>query len=509
MEANERASVVEVNSGENTMQLSMADKNDQQQLQQPFSIYSWKQKVAISILVSLTGLISPMSGSIYLPGLNAIQEELNTTATLINLTVTCYMVFQGVSPTLWGSLSDSWGRRPIYLSTLIVYLGTCVGCALAPDYASLLVLRMLQAFGSSSVIALGSGVMSDIALPSERGTLSAYVSSMQLLGPVIAPIIGGAVTEQLDWRWTFWIMTFYTGILFLAILLFLPETLRILVGNGSGYANPTPLQWLQHHRRMRDLPNPSIEAKPNMDHRNRPNLLAPLLYFLQPELAMILFYYGIIAGVMYAIMVSIPNLYASIYGLNELQVGLCYIPLGVGCVVGAFSNGHLMDKRFKATAKKYGLEPPNNKQARFALPGDFPLFQCRLKTLWIYAVVESIVTLTYGWVLQQHVHIAVPLILQLLFGICVTGTSNAMQTLMIDLNPGKGASITASNNLSRCLLGAAASAVIEPGIQGIGVGWMYTTLGLILVIKSGVLLPTLLIFGSKWRKARIESSDYH
>lgn len=87
------------------------------------------------------------------------KKELNTTATLINLTVTCYMVFQGVSPTLWGSLSDSWGRRPIYLSTLIVYLGTCVGCALAPDYASLLVLRMLQAFGSSSVIALGMYTM--------------------------------------------------------------------------------------------------------------------------------------------------------------------------------------------------------------------------------------------------------------------------------------------------------------------------------------------------------------
>lgn len=272
-------------------------------------------------------------------------------------------------------------------------------------------------------------------------------------------------------------MTFYSGILFLAILLFLPETLRILVGNGSGYANPTPFQWFQHHRRSKHLSNASIEVRPNMDHRSRPNLLAPLLYFLQPELAMILFYYGVIAGVMYAIMVSIPNLYASIYGLNELQVGLCYIPLGVGCVLGAFSNGHLMDKRFKATAKKYGLEPPNNKQARFALPGDFPLFQCRLKTLWIYAVVESIVTLTYGWVLQQQVHIAVPLILQFLcklmrereirgivhmqqlyitiflVGICVTGTSNAMQTLMIDLNPGKGASITASNNLSRCLLG--------------------------------------------------------
>lgn len=74
MEVHEGASdrdTVEWNSEENTTQLPIEEKNDQQQ---PFSIYSWKQKVAISVLVSLTGLISPMSGSIYLPGLNAIQE---------------------------------------------------------------------------------------------------------------------------------------------------------------------------------------------------------------------------------------------------------------------------------------------------------------------------------------------------------------------------------------------------------------------------------------------------
>lgn len=83
-------------------------------------------------------------------------------------------------------------------------------------------------------------------------------------------------------------------------------------------------------------------------------------------------------------------------------------------IIGAFSNGHYMDKQFKATARKYGLETTSNKQGRYVLPADFPLFQCRLQSLWIYAVVECIVTLTYGWVLQQHVHIAVPLILQLL-----------------------------------------------------------------------------------------------
>lgn len=65
------------------------------------------------------------------------------------------MIFQGISPAFWGSLSDAWGRRPVYLSTIVVYMGSCIGLALAPSYAALLVLRMLQAFGSSSVIAIG------------------------------------------------------------------------------------------------------------------------------------------------------------------------------------------------------------------------------------------------------------------------------------------------------------------------------------------------------------------
>jgi MFS family permease len=66
------------------------------------------------------------------------------------------MIFQGLSPSFWGSLADIWGRRPVYLGTLIVYMGACVGLAMTPAYWVLLVLRMLQAFGSSSVIAIGN-----------------------------------------------------------------------------------------------------------------------------------------------------------------------------------------------------------------------------------------------------------------------------------------------------------------------------------------------------------------
>jgi MFS family permease len=69
---------------------------------------------------------------------------------------------QGLSPTFWGTIADSYGRRPVLLSTILVYCGASIGIALSPNYAALIVFGMIQAFGSSSVIAFSAGVVSDI-----------------------------------------------------------------------------------------------------------------------------------------------------------------------------------------------------------------------------------------------------------------------------------------------------------------------------------------------------------
>jgi MFS family permease len=75
------------------------------------------------------------------------------------------MIFQGLSPAFWGSLADLWGRRPVYLMTIAIYCLSCIGLALVNDYGLLLFLRMVQAFGASSLIAVGAGVVGDIAEP--------------------------------------------------------------------------------------------------------------------------------------------------------------------------------------------------------------------------------------------------------------------------------------------------------------------------------------------------------
>jgi MFS family permease len=80
----------------------------------------------------------------------------------VNISITVYMIFQAISPTFWGTIADSYGRRPVYLSTMLIYCGACIGLALSPNYTALLIFRMMQAFGSSSVIAVGAGILGDI-----------------------------------------------------------------------------------------------------------------------------------------------------------------------------------------------------------------------------------------------------------------------------------------------------------------------------------------------------------
>jgi MFS family permease len=81
------------------------------------------------------------------------------------------MVFQGIAPSFWGPLADKYGRRPIFISTLCVYLAANLGLALSKNYATLMVFRGIQAIGSSATIAIGAGAIGDIARAEERGGL--------------------------------------------------------------------------------------------------------------------------------------------------------------------------------------------------------------------------------------------------------------------------------------------------------------------------------------------------
>ncbi|KAI7864216.1 major facilitator superfamily domain-containing protein [Mucor mucedo] len=468
--------------------------------EEPYTVFSKSKLIQLLIITSMTGMLSPLTGSIYFPSVNQIEADLGITTEQVNLTITVYMVLQATSPTFWGTLADNWGRRPVLLLTMVIYCGACIGLALSPNYAALMVFRMIQAFGSSSVIAISAGILSDIVQSKKRGSFYGFYSLGQSLGPVLGPVIGGIISEKLGWRWIFWILLILGCTIFICVGLFVPETLRSLVGNGSGYANPTPTQWLARRRGLLD--EDQIAAKKTASNpRPKMNFLAPFSYFAEPDVFLILWLNGLVFTVFYCFMTSTTKQYSIHYPyLSELEIGICFLSMGVGTISGSFLKGRLLDYDYRSVSKEFKRDFPDKPDS------EFPIFVARLRSLWINLILMEVATLIYGWMFIINAPLPVALVLQFLFAISASGIMTSSQTLLVDLFPGKGASITASNNLMRCLLGAMATAYIGPGIAGVGMGWMFTILGLILVANN-VCLFILIKRGPQWRMNRTQRQN--
>ncbi|KAK4701594.1 hypothetical protein P7C70_g4635, partial [Phenoliferia sp. Uapishka_3] len=137
----------------------------------PYSVFSIHTKWLIVGLGGIAAMLSPISSNIFVPAIPTLVTQFGKTSEEISLAVTIYLVFQAITPSFFGSMSDSFGRRPIYVGTLVVYLGANIGLALCPTdaYWLLMVLRALQATGGSAVVSIGAGAVADVAEPRERG----------------------------------------------------------------------------------------------------------------------------------------------------------------------------------------------------------------------------------------------------------------------------------------------------------------------------------------------------
>lgn len=405
---------------------------------------------------------------------------------------------QGIAPTFVGTWSDTSGRRPLYIGAFIVYIGANIGLALQTNYAALLVLRLLQSTGSSGTIALAYAVVADVSTSAERGRYVAYVSAGALLGPAFAPLIGGILIQFLGWRSVFWGLTVFAGAILLIFLSIFPETARNIVGDGS----IPPQRWntsLLTYIRTRNTPqNPStISGKKRSC--GFPNPIAALKVFGDPESALILVVGGILVAGFQMINANLSEQLESRYNFNAIQVGLCYIPFGVGAVVATEVGGRLVDWNFRRQAKLHGITVRKGRQQ---VGEDFPLELARIQIMMPMVWICTASILVYGWVLQYHTNLAGPLIMVFIMGFGLAGATNTVSTLIVDLNISQPATASSAFNLSRCLLGAGGVAAVVPIINAIGTGWTATIIALVCFSTTGLMILALRK-GPQWRKAKL------
>lgn len=177
------------------------------------------------LVVALTSL-GPLSTDFYLPALPAIARALHTDSVGVQLTLSVYLLGFGAGQLLVGPLSDRFGRRPVMLWGMLVFVLSSLVCALADAITTLVAARLLQAFGACAGPVLGRAVVRDLYGPTESARALSHVSTATALAPLLAPLLGGWLTAIWGWRATFVVLTLYACVLMLAVWLVLKETNR-------------------------------------------------------------------------------------------------------------------------------------------------------------------------------------------------------------------------------------------------------------------------------------------
>ncbi|KAK6356648.1 hypothetical protein TWF718_000988 [Orbilia javanica] len=473
-------------------------------VEKAYSVFSASQKKWIVSLLTLSAFFSPFSSTVYLPALLPVQQELGITTTQVNLSLTTYLIFQAIAPTLSGELSDTLGRRPVYILTFVIYVAACAGLAVQKSLAALLILRMLQSSGSSGTVAIAFGTLADFTTPAERGTYMGFMNSFPLSSPALGPVIGGAIAEAAGWRWIFWFLVIFASLTLTLMFLAFPETNRKVVGDGSirpPALNRAVLEKFVSPKESWASGSQDASARRKRTIRDMlPNPFRSVLIIFNKDVSIILLVMSIFYAAFYAVMASLPKLFSEMYGYNELQVGLCYLAFGTGGIISSIVTGKIIDRDFKSVAKKAGIEVDRKKLDDMSR---FPLEKARLKSIWYVMGLCIAAIIPYGWALSRKPHVAVPLVLQFIIGASNVSVISIISVFLVDLYPAAPATATASGNLCRCMFGAVSTSVIEIMITKLGVDWTFTFWGLICLICFP-LLEMERRWGHRWRLARLE-----
>ncbi|KAK5124378.1 hypothetical protein LTR85_001595 [Meristemomyces frigidus] len=471
-----------------------------------FSVFIVAQKRAIILTGSLAGWFSPMSGSIYYPALNQIAGDLNVSNAKITLTVTTYLIVQGLAPMMIAGFSDKAGRRPAYFICFTIYIVANLALALQNNYVALLILRMLQSGGSSGTIALANGVVGDCVTSAERGKYIAYASIGTILGPSLSPILGGLLSQYLGWHWIFWFLLILAVAVLVPLALFLPETCRNIVGDGSvpppwSSANITDRIRFQHRAAKGIEVDRNKMAKLRKNYKlSIPSPLGTLVVLSDFESALILVATGLALACMYAIWTGASTVFSTAYGFDDLQVSLMFLPTGGGSIISAFTTGRLVDWNYRRHARRLNFPVRKNRQTDLS---HFPIETARMQIALPMFLVGAAAIAGYGWMMDHKISIAGPIVMFLIQGYCLGGAFQCLNILMVDIYPGQPATATAAGNVTRCLLGAAASAAIVPMSAAMGNGWAYTVLAVIFALSIAGPVASMR-YGIKWRQAKKE-----
>lgn len=430
--------------------------------------YKWYLTVVGGVMSLNTTFASSAPSGIIVP----VMDRFHMSNEVAILTISLFVAGYCFGPLLWGPLSETYGRKPVFLYPCIIYTAFQVGNALAPNTASFLIFRFLGGFFAAAPLTNSGALLSDIWDPRTRGKAVSIFAIAPFVGPTTAPLVSGFIAVSgVPWNWVFWLLAIFAGICLVIIAFTVRETYepRLLVlmaqkkrketGDNRYYA-PLETQKVSLSQRLQN-----IVTKPFKILLSEPMLIAITLYM------------SFIFGCLYLLFDAYPIVFGEVYGLNAGLTGLTYLPIAIGGILAILLNVLFWNPRYERLVDKFAPEP---------VPPEYRLEMA----IWA-AIPYAMAFFWFGWTSFRHVSLWAPVSQGIIMGCAIISLFNPLINYIIDTYVYAAASALAANTIIRSIFATMFPLFASQMYHKLNPHWASTLLGCFALLLAPI--PLVLI----------------
>lgn len=259
--------------------------------------------------IAIIGAFSSLVNDMYLPTIPSMMKEFHTSPSMTQMGISMAMIGMGIGSVLWGSASDRYGRKPILMVSLIIFVLSTALSLFSRSITFFIICRLFQGFGAGGAMVLSTSIPADVYMGRQLAKLMAIVGAINGVAPALGPVLGGFMADRVGWRGIF------------AVLL--------AIGIGMTFWTTRYNETLPPQRRL--------EARSFNDY-----LKAYRTLFANRRFMIYVTIKAVAIGLLYAYIASAPFLIQTHYGFSAMTFGLIF-----GGNAIAMSIGSSLALRFK------------------------------------------------------------------------------------------------------------------------------------------------------------------
>ncbi|KAF2474649.1 MFS general substrate transporter [Lindgomyces ingoldianus] len=463
-------------------------------------------------LLFLANGYRPLASSFFAPGVPEVMRSFGETSNLLaSFVVSVYILGFAIGPLIIAPMSELYGRMPIYNICNFLFLIFTIACAVSTNLNMLIGFRFLAGCAGSSPLTIGGGTIADLMPREKRAGAMAIWAMGPLIGPVVGPVCGGFLVEAKGWRWVFWILAIFVSTSRTSRTFPSASSIVLSYNLEHDWRRVNPSRLLLNSRRIstggffsllllvtsretyavtileqkaarlrKETGNPNLRSKLTLQispgELFKRSIVRPMkMLFLSPIVLLMSIYISINYGILYLLFTTITFVFEGQYHFSSGIVGLSYIGVGAGMLIGMVVLGIMSDKIIKKHQAKGNVKPEHRLPVILTLPGSIGL---------------PIGLFLYGWTTEKKVHWIAPIIGTAFVGLGNLTGMMTVQTYLVDAFTLHAASAIAANTVLRSIFGALLPLSGLSMYDALGLGWGNSLLGFIAL----ALVPVLVLF---------------